>query len=105
METLEVYNEAIAPRLLFPWSGEKIDAMAPEEFKADLPGARLIFDGTGFKLKSKENVLLHRVLFSAYHKETEGQVVFGKLRLVNVSFGCVLVSRAAVFRHYPQWFS
>lgn len=60
--------------------------MAPDEFKADLPGARMIIDGTGFELKSKENVLLHRVLFSAYHKKTEGQVVFGKLYLMSVFY-------------------
>jgi hypothetical protein len=67
------------PRLLYPRPGSEIDAMASPEFKEDLPGARLIFDGTGLKMKNKENVLLHRLLYSPYHKETEGQVVFGKL--------------------------
>ena len=55
--------------------------MTPADFKQDLPGAPLIFDGTGLEMKNKENVLLHRILFSAYHKQTEGQVVFGEWAL------------------------
>jgi len=77
-ETLKAYNDHIVRRLLYPRSAGEIDGMTPQDFKQDLPGARLIFDGTGLKMKNKENVLLHRILFSAYHKQTEGQVVFGE---------------------------
>lgn len=77
-ETVDIFHETLVPRLLHPLSGSEIDAMTPADFKEDLPGARLIFDGTGFKMKSKENVLLSRLLYSAYHKQHEGQIVFGK---------------------------
>jgi hypothetical protein len=72
------FNETLVTRrLLYPRSADEIDGMTPADFKQDLPGARLIFDGTGLEM-NKENVLLHRILFSAYHKQTEGQVVFGE---------------------------
>jgi hypothetical protein len=77
-ETLKAYNDHVTRRLLYPRSADEIDGMTPADFKQDLPGARLIFDGTGLEMKNKENVLLHRILFSAYHKQTEGQVVFGE---------------------------
>jgi len=76
-ETAQAYHDHVAGRLLYPRSGEEIDAMALEDFKRDLPGARLIFDGTGLRMKSKENVTLHRILYSAYHRQTEGQIVLG----------------------------
>jgi hypothetical protein len=77
-EIVDAFAEFLTGRLLYPRSGDEIDRMAPENFKRDLPGARLIFDGTGFPMQSKENVLLRRLLFSAYHKDYEGQVLFGK---------------------------
>ena len=41
------------------------------DFKAALPGAMLIVDLTAFPTKNKENVLLSRILYSAYHHRTE----------------------------------
>ncbi len=38
----------------------------------------LIFDGTGFRLEKEKDVLLHRDLYSAYHKQTEGYIVLGE---------------------------
>jgi hypothetical protein len=89
-ETLKAYNDHVTQRLLYPRSADEIDGMTPSDFKQDLPGARLIFDGTGLKMKNKENVLLHRILFSAYHKQTEGQVVFGEYDLT-LAIDCVVV--------------
>ncbi len=86
-ETVVAFHEALVPRLVHPRSGDEIDSMAPPKFREELPGARLIFDGTGFRLKSKENVLLSRILYSAYHKQHEAQVVFGKCRASNRSAG------------------
>ncbi len=37
-ETAEAYHDHVAGRLLYSRSGDEIDAMAPEDFKRDLPG-------------------------------------------------------------------
>ena len=80
-ELLLVFHAHLVPRLLDPLSGDQIDAMMPAECKEDLPGARLIVDLTGFPCKGKENVLLGRVLYSAYHHGSEMASVFGMLGL------------------------
>jgi hypothetical protein len=69
------------PRLLHPLSAAEIDATSSEDIKRDLPGAKLIFDLTAFPWKSKENVLLSRILYSAYHHRSEGGAVFGEWRI------------------------
>jgi hypothetical protein len=92
-ETLKAYNDNITRRLLYPRSGSEIDTMIPKDFRQDLSGARLIFDGTGLKMKNKENVLLQCILFSAYHKQTEGQVVFGEYSMAS-AVGYVFVQLA-----------
>ena len=78
MECLNAFHRHVMPRLLHPLSAEQIDAMSSEDIKRDLPGAKLIFDLTAFPWKSKENVLLSRVLYSAYHHRHEGGAVFGR---------------------------
>jgi hypothetical protein len=60
--------------------------ITPEDFARDLPDIQVIWDATGFKMKSKENVLLSRVLYSAYHHTSEGFAVFGKCDDVFVTF-------------------
>jgi len=77
-ECLKTFHESVMPRLLHPRSGAEIDAMTPQEVKDALPGAKLIVDLTAFPWKSKENVLLSRVLYSAYHHRPEGAAVFCK---------------------------
>jgi len=85
-ECLEVFHETGVPRLLYPRSGAEIDAMTPQEIKDALPGAKIIFDLTAFGWKSKENVLLARVLYSAYHHRPEGAAVFGEYQRVQRRF-------------------
>ena len=77
-ECLNAFHRHVMPRLLHPLSAEQIDAMSSEDIKRDLPGAKLIFDLTAFPWKSKENVLLSRILYSAYHHRHEGGAVFGR---------------------------
>ena len=77
-EMRDMFWNDVMPRLLHPRSGAEIDAMTSAEIKADLPGAKIIFDLTAFPWNSKENVLLARVLYSAYHHRHEGGAVFGK---------------------------
>ncbi len=79
-EMLLCFHVHIVPRLLHPLSAAQIDAMTPQQVKDDLPGALLIWDATGFKLKSKENVALSRLLYSAYHHQSEAFCVFGNCR-------------------------
>ncbi len=78
MECLNAFHRHVMPRLLHPLSAAQIDAMSSEDIKRDLPGTKLIFDLTAFPWKSKENALLSRVLFSAYHHRHEGGAVFGR---------------------------
>jgi len=79
VEMLKLFNSDVVPRLLRPFSAEELDDMTPPDFKADLPGAMFIVDLTGFPWKSKENVLLSRLLYSAYHRKSEGAAVFRKM--------------------------
>ena len=75
---LKPLHSYVVPRLLRPFSVAEIDILTPAEFKTDLPGARFIVDLTAFNCNSKENVLLSRILYSAYHHQPEGGAVFGK---------------------------
>ncbi len=77
-ETLKVFHEHVVPLLLRPLSADEIDSITHADFKRDLPGAKIILDLTGFPWKGKENVLLSRILYSAYHHTHEGAAVFGK---------------------------
>ncbi len=77
-ELLAHFHKEIVPLLFHPLTGQQIDQMTPEDALRALPGARFIVDATGFKLKSAENSLLSRLLYSAYHHASEGFVVFGK---------------------------
>lgn len=77
-ELLGHFHKEIVPLLFHPLTGQQIDQMTPEDALRTLPGARFIVDATGFKLKSAENCLLSRLLYSAYHHASEGFVVFGK---------------------------
>jgi hypothetical protein len=81
MECLNAFHKHVMPRLLHPLSAAEIDATSSEDIKRDLPGAKLIFDLTAFPWKSKENVLLSRILYSAYHHRSEGGAVFGEWRI------------------------
>lgn len=77
-EMLNLFHLHVVPRLLRPLSADEIDRITPESFKIDLPGAKFIVDLTAFPWKGKENVLLARILYSAYHHQSEGGAVFGK---------------------------
>lgn len=77
-EMLEVCYDDVVPFLLHPLKAADIDAMTPSDFKRDLPGCKVVFDLTGFALKSKENVLLSRLLYSAYHHRSEAGALFGE---------------------------
>lgn len=95
MECLKAFHDDVVPRLLHPLSADQIDAMSPENIKRDLPGAKLIFDLTAFPWKAKENVLLSRILYSAYHHRHEGGAVFGECTQDYLCFElcvCVLTS-------------
>lgn len=81
-ELLDCFVESLVPLLMYPLTADEVDSVTPEDFKEDLPGCKVIFDLTGFAKKSKENVLLSRVLHSAYHNRSEAGVVFGE------SFDC-----------------
>lgn len=76
-ECLQAFHTHVVPRLLYPLSAKELDPMIPPEFAKDLPGCRVIFDLTGFALKGKENVLLSRILWSAYHHRSEAGALFG----------------------------
>ena len=51
--------------------------VARQVFAKDLPGCRVVFDLSGLAMKGKENVLLSRILWSAYHHRSEAGAVFG----------------------------
>ena len=78
VEMLKTFHEHVVPRLLRPLSAPEIDDITPADFKGDLPGAKFIVDLTGFRCKKKENVLLSRILWSAYHHTSECAAVFGE---------------------------
>jgi hypothetical protein len=77
-ELLNCFASDLVPRLFYPLSVVDIDDMIPQECAEDLPGCKVIFDLTGFPIKSKENVLLSRILYSAYHHRPEVGVLFGE---------------------------
>jgi hypothetical protein len=56
-ELLDLFYEALVGRLLCPLSADQTKEITPEEFEADLPDVLVIWDATGFKLKSKEDAL------------------------------------------------
>ncbi len=76
-EMLKRFHVHVVPRLLYPLSGPAVDAMTPQNVKDDLPGARVIWDGTGLALKCKENTTVGRLLYSGYHHRPEAMAVFG----------------------------
>jgi hypothetical protein len=78
-EVLRVFNARLVPRVLDPLSGAQIEAMTSAQFKEDLPGAKFVVDLTGFPCKSKENVLLGCLLWSAYKHDSEVTAVFGTM--------------------------
>lgn len=79
LEILEVFHDKLVPLLLAPLDSETLLSYVPEEFKEKLPGAKIIIDLTSFKLKSKENAVLGRILYSAYHHQSEAGAVFGEI--------------------------
>ena len=81
-ETLQAFHKHLVPRLLRPLSAKEITRITPPEFAQDLPGAIFITDLTGFKCNSKKNVLLARILYSAYHHQHEKAAVFSKFGVV-----------------------
>ena len=99
-ECLEVFHSDIVPRLVHPLSAPQIKAMTPLEFARDLPGCLVIFDLTGFAKKGKENVLLSRLLWSAYHHKSECGVLFG---MYIVAFGLVFRVSFPLSRLYTEW--
>ena len=77
-EILDLIVKSALPLLVHPRSREELLAVASNKFKEDLPGALLIWDATGFRWQGRENVALSRLLYSAYHHQSEGLVLFGK---------------------------
>jgi hypothetical protein len=78
LEMLSVAHSVLVPLLFCPLKAAQIRTMIPKDFARDLPGCLVIFDLTGFALNSKENVLLSRLLYSAYHHRSETGVLFGE---------------------------
>jgi len=85
-ECLDSFHEHVVPRLLYPLKASEIIATIPPDFAKDLPGCKVIFDLTGFKKKGKENVLLSRILYSAYHHQSEVGALFGMCELRFIRF-------------------
>jgi len=77
-EVLDVFHEKLVRLLLHPLDAATCNSFMEEEFKEKLPGAKFIVDLTSFKMKSKENASLARILYSAYHHQSEAAAVFGK---------------------------
>lgn len=77
VEMLKLFHSDVVPLLLHPYSANEIDGMTSADFKVNLPGAKFIVDLTAFPTKNKENVLLSRILYSAYHHRSEAGAVFG----------------------------
>lgn len=78
LEILEIFHSEVVFLLVRPLSPDAILAMAPPHFVDDLPGALVVWDATGFAMKSSENVALSRLLWSGYHNRSEAFVVFGE---------------------------
>lgn len=88
VETLNAFHKHVVPRLVRPLSAAEIARITPIEFKQDLPGAIFIADLTAFPCKGKENVLLARILYSAYHHSHECAAVFGECVIVYLFVSC-----------------
>lgn len=108
-EVTKIFHKNLMQRLVYPLSAEETARTTPEKFVEDLPGVVAIVDATGFKLNSKENCLLSRLLYSAYHHESEGFVLFGE-SLYYVLFGIALLNvnrlladRIVRFSHFNPW--
>lgn len=80
LEVLNVFHEKLVPLLLAPIDGNTLASYVPEDIQEKLPGAKIIIDLTSFRLKSKSNAALSRILYSAYHHQPEAGAVFGELR-------------------------
>lgn len=78
MELVDLFCENLVGRLLYPRSAKDMKDLTPKEFADDLPDILVIWDATGFHLKSKEDVLLSKLLWSEYHHQSEAFVVFGE---------------------------
>jgi len=78
VELVDLFHECVVGRLLYPRSSKDMKNLIPEEFAKDLPDVLVIWDATGFELKSKEDVLLSKLLWSEYHHQSEAFVVFGE---------------------------
>lgn len=101
-EMLKRFHNHVVPRLLHPLSGPAVDAMTPQRVKDDLPGARVIWDGTGFALKSKENTTVGRLLYSGYHHRSEAMAVFGNGALMGVCVSPIIDALGARPRLYDE---
>ena len=77
-ELLDLFCDYVVGRLLYPLSAQDTKDFMPDDFAKDLPDILVIWDATGFKLKSKEDVLLSKLLWSEYHRQSEAFVVFGE---------------------------
>ncbi len=77
-EMLDLFTDKVTPLLLRPYTATELTDMTPPDFKADLPGALFIVDATGFRCKSREDVLLARILYSSYHHQPEANVLLGE---------------------------
>ena len=92
-EILDMMSQSAVPLLVRPRSREELLASASDKFREDLPGALLIWDATGFRWQGRENVALSRLLYSAYHHQPEGMVLFGEERCP-----CALLSASSTQR-------
>ena len=78
-QMLKLFHEKLVPRLLDPPNAATINGWTDPDIKEKLPGAKFIVDLTSFRLKSKENAALARILYSAYHHQSEAGAVFGNV--------------------------
>ncbi len=78
-EMLDLFHENLVPRLLDPPDADTLDGWIDPIVKEKLPGAKFIVDLTSFRLKSKENATVSRILYSAYHHQSEAAAVFGMM--------------------------
>ena len=91
-EMLDLFHKHLVQRLLDPPNGDVIDGWTNHDIKEKLPGAKFIVDLTSFRLKSKENAALARILYSAYHHQSESGTVFGNMS----SHECYLCSSSLI---------
>lgn len=100
-ECLDVFHANVVPRLVHPLMASQIRDMTPPDFARDLPNCLVIFDLKGFEKLGKENVLLSRLLWSAYHHRSEAGVLFG---MYLVTFAADLSDSFCFFRLHAKWF-